>query len=81
VHQDVERPYETALIALSREQLSILTELVDAAISTLRLEIARTERREYRKSLEHRLGVVEAIAGRLRQVATAATGRSRAQPA
>lgn len=46
---------------LSGEELEVLTELVESARDKLLVEIRRTDHREFRDELRHKLAVVEGI--------------------
>jgi hypothetical protein len=48
-------------IDLSREELQILEEVLDSYLSDLRMEIADTDRQDFRDSLKERKRVLNAV--------------------
>jgi hypothetical protein len=52
-------------LELSSEDAYVLREALISYLSDLRMEIADTDRQDYREQLKHRKGILEGIAGKL----------------
>jgi len=63
------QPWSTmAALHLSPEQVSILRQALDMHLSELRVEIAGTDKKDFRDDLSHRRQVLEQVAEQLAEV-------------
>lgn len=52
-------------LELNHDEIDILAHLLQERCRELRFEIAHTDHRQYRKSLDHRLEVLESVLARM----------------
>lgn len=54
-------------LELTNEELSTLKEMMENDIVSLRLEVSRTDKREFRKMLDHKEQILEKILSMLKE--------------